>query len=69
MAWRHRGAGRVTPGLPDPGGDHPEGGTTSTDVTMRELKLETAELLPSRETLSCCGCECGFISIDVDVYP
>ncbi len=25
----------------------------STDVTMKELELETAELLPSRETLSC----------------
>jgi len=26
----------------------------STDVTMRELELETAELLPARETLNCC---------------
>jgi hypothetical protein len=25
----------------------------STDVTMQELELESAELLPSRETLSC----------------
>jgi hypothetical protein len=25
----------------------------STDVTMRELEFETAELLPARETLSC----------------
>ncbi len=25
----------------------------STDVTMKELELETAELLPARETLSC----------------
>ena len=25
----------------------------STAVTMQELELETAELLPSRETLSC----------------
>ena len=25
----------------------------STDVTMQELELETAELLPSRETLGC----------------
>ena len=25
----------------------------STDVTMQELEFETAELLPSRETLSC----------------
>ena len=30
----------------------------STDVTMQELELETAELLPARETLwaSSCGC-------------
>jgi len=27
----------------------------STAVTMQDLELETAELLPSRETL-CCGC-------------
>ena len=26
----------------------------STDVTMQELELESAELLPTRETLSCC---------------
>jgi len=26
----------------------------STDVTMKELELETAELLPSRETLCVC---------------
>jgi hypothetical protein len=25
----------------------------STDVTMQELELESAELLPNRETLSC----------------
>ncbi len=25
----------------------------STDVTMQELELESAELLPTRETLSC----------------
>ncbi|HEY7015236.1 MAG TPA: hypothetical protein VH480_20900 [Streptosporangiaceae bacterium] len=24
-------------------------------VTMQDLELETAELLPSRETLNCCG--------------
>ena len=24
------------------------------DVTMQELELETAELLPARETLNCC---------------
>ena len=34
-----------------PGGaSAPEGGTTPTDVTMQELELETAELLPARET-------------------
>jgi hypothetical protein len=27
----------------------------STDVTMQELELEHAELLPARETLWCCG--------------
>ena len=27
----------------------------STDVTMQELEFETAELLPSRETLTTCG--------------
>jgi hypothetical protein len=27
----------------------------STDVTMQDLELETAELLPSRETLWCGG--------------
>jgi hypothetical protein len=26
----------------------------STAVTMQDLELETAELLPSRETLNCC---------------
>ena len=26
----------------------------STAVTMQDLELETAELLPSRETLTCC---------------
>lgn len=26
----------------------------STDITMQELELETAELLPARETLWCC---------------
>jgi hypothetical protein len=33
----------------------------STDLTMQELELETAELLPSRETLwsSRCGCHHG----------
>ncbi len=25
----------------------------STDITMQELELETAELLPTRETLNC----------------
>jgi hypothetical protein len=27
----------------------------SADVTMQDLELETAELLPSRETLNCCN--------------
>jgi hypothetical protein len=33
----------------------------STDVTMQELELETAELLPARETLGRwdCGCSRG----------
>jgi hypothetical protein len=33
----------------------------STDVTMQDLELETAELLPSRETLwsGSCGCHGG----------
>jgi hypothetical protein len=33
----------------------------STDVTMLDLEHETAELLPSRETLSC-GCSHGGVS-------
>jgi hypothetical protein len=39
-------------------------------VTMQELELETAELLPSRETLCRprCGCGHGFIAIEVDVH-
>jgi hypothetical protein len=32
--------------------------STETALTMEELELETAELLPSRETL-CGGCHCG----------
>ena len=42
----------------------------STAVTMQDLELETAELLPSRETLCGCGCDRGFIfvKVDVDVY-
>jgi hypothetical protein len=28
--------------------------STDTALTMEELELETAELLPSRETLGCC---------------
>jgi hypothetical protein len=28
--------------------------TTDTAVTMQDLELEHAELLPSRETLNCC---------------
>jgi hypothetical protein len=27
----------------------------SSTVTMQDLELETAELLPTRETLCCCG--------------
>ena len=36
--------------------------TTDTALTMEELELEQAELLPSRETLGHCGfnrCGCG----------
>ena len=29
--------------------------STALAVTMEELELERAELLPSRETLGCCG--------------
>ena len=29
--------------------------STALAVTMEELELERAELLPSRETLCCCG--------------
>jgi hypothetical protein len=42
-----------------------EGGTVST-VTMQDLKLEHAELLPSRETVNRC-CDRTFISVDVEV--
>ena len=31
----------------------------STNVTMQELEAETAELLPSRETLNVCGRHSG----------
>ena len=31
----------------------------STDVTMQELEFEHAELLPARETLSCCSHRSG----------
>lgn len=31
----------------------------STDITMQELESETAELLPSRETLNVCGGQHG----------
>ena len=43
---------RTTPPERPAGGIGSEGGTTSTDVTMRDLELETAELLPSREALN-----------------
>lgn len=33
-------------------------------VTMQELELETAELLPARETLWCCHSRSSFTSID-----
>ncbi|HEV2934029.1 MAG TPA: hypothetical protein VGY96_12930 [Streptosporangiaceae bacterium] len=44
--------------------------STDTAVTMQDLELETAELLPSRETLNCCRpchpcCEPCF---DLDVH-
>ena len=39
----------------------------SAAVTMQDLELEHAELLPNRETLWGCGCSPGFIRIDVDV--
>ncbi len=31
-------------------------------VSMRELEMESAELLPSRETLNCCRSHGGFSS-------
>jgi len=40
----------------------------STAITMQDLELETAELLPSRETLNCCNpCRCGGIEVEVEV--
>ena len=39
----------------------------STDVTMDELELETAELLPSRETLCCNPCSGLGLGLDVNV--
>jgi hypothetical protein len=41
----------------------------SAAVTMQDLELEHAELLPSRETLNaCCGrYGCGFIKVEVDI--
>ncbi len=39
----------------------------STAVTMEELELETAELLPSRKTLGCCCNRGGLAVIRVDV--
>jgi hypothetical protein len=32
--------------------------STETALTMQDLELETAELLPSRETLNCCCRPC-----------
>jgi hypothetical protein len=37
----------------------------STDVTMQELELEHAELLPARETLNVCGHRSGGSSFSV----
>ena len=34
-------------------------------VTMQELELETAELLPSRETLNSCGCHPGGSQVNI----
>jgi hypothetical protein len=55
----HRAAGteQTNPGLPGPGQIISEGDimTTQTAVTMQDLELESAELLPSRETLWCCS--------------
>jgi hypothetical protein len=42
-----------------------EGGSMSTAVTMQELELEQAELLPSRETLCCCRCSPIYVKVDV----
>jgi hypothetical protein len=54
---KHRAAGireQADPGLSGPGQIIPEGDTMST-VTMQDLELESAELLPARETL-CRSC-------------
>ena len=51
-----QGAGQVTPpGCLARGAIAPKEATMSTDtaLTMEELELESAELLPSRETLCC----------------
>jgi hypothetical protein len=45
---------RAYPGLSDPGQNFAQGDIMSTDVTMHDLELEHAELLPGRETLYCC---------------
>ena len=47
--------------------------STDTALTMEELELETAELLPSRETLGSCCNKCGcfgfpFISVTAVAY-
>jgi hypothetical protein len=46
---------RGKPGRPARGSPL-KGGNVSNAVTMRDLELEQAELLPSRETLNCCNC-------------
>ncbi len=35
----------------------------STEITMQDLELETAELLPARETL--CGCHSSYSSTSI----
>ena len=39
--------------------------STDTALTMEELELEQAELLPSRETLGCCFNRCCGPSVEV----
>jgi hypothetical protein len=39
----------------------------STDVTMQELELESAELLPNRETLCCNPCYSPCFGLEVNI--